>query len=339
LALLDNRLDIRIVITTIPTSLRPPEGLGVRLASAGPFLFPRRRFDTQAHRARSQRSTHCRPSLLASIAIALSAIACAACAPRTDGDAGRVALAAPRASAAAAAGDSRESAARSADPGLQPFAPGVLVDRTAQLVALDGTVVLTQGFLEQLVCTPSTRVHESLVAIDASPRSVHAALLLVGLEPGAPGRWQEVADGEGGWKVDRVGPSGPRVDVRVRWSDHGGTAQEAPILEWVRRVDATGDHDAPPATAEGLALKGHLVFSGSRIRPNTPSMGAGEHYVADLTGSVVGLVTFGDEVIAYDEVIADKVDIDPAAWVAWTERMPPEGTRVSVLIRADRSRR
>jgi uncharacterized protein (AIM24 family) len=54
---------------------------------------------------------------------------------------------------------------------------------------------------------------------------------------------------------------------------------------------------------------------------------------------VVGLVTFGDEVIAYDDVIADKVDVDPAAWVAWTERMPPEGTRVELLIRADGSSR
>jgi uncharacterized protein (AIM24 family) len=68
-------------------------------------------------------------------------------------------------------------------------------------------------------------------------------------------------------------------------------------------------------------------------------MGPGEHYVADFTGSVVGLVTFGDEVIAYDDVIADKVDVDPAAWVAWTERMPPEGTRVELLIRADGSSR
>ena len=76
------------------------------------------------------------------------------------------------------------------------------------------------------------------------------------------------------------------------------------------------------------------MFAGSRIRANTPSMGPGEHYVADFTGSVVGLVTFGDEVIAYDEVIADKVDIDAAVWVAWPERMPPEGTRVELLIRA-----
>jgi hypothetical protein len=342
LVLFDNRLDISIVITTIPTSLRPPEGLGVRLASAGPFLFARRRRDAQRlhnwARVTVLRSESARASVRASIAVALSAIACISCTHRTDARDGRSGRAAPIAGSAAP-DDAHATVSRPLESGLQPLAPGVRVDRAAELVALDGTVVLTQGFLEQLVCTPSTRVHESLIAIDASPRSVHAALLLAGLEPGAPGRWQEVPDGSGGWSVDRVRPTGPRVDVSVRWTDEAGASREVPLLEWVRRVDAAGDPSAAPASGDGAALAGDLVFAGSRIRPNTPSMGEGEHYVADLTGSVVGLVTFGDEVIAYDEVIADKVDVDPATWVAWTERMPPEGTRVVVLIRAHASRR
>jgi hypothetical protein len=136
-----------------------------------------------------------------------------------------------------------------------------------------------------------------------------------------------------------VRPRGPHVDVRVRWTDSGGATREVPILDWVRRADAAVDPAAAPPGGDAGAPQGNLVFAGSRIRPNTPSMGDGEHYVADLTGSVVGLVTFGDEVIAYDEVIADKVDVDPAAWVAWTERMPPEGTRITVLICAHGSRR
>ena len=218
--------------------------------------------------------------------------------------------------------------------GITALAPGVAVDRAQRCVRIEGTVVLTQGFLEQLVCTPSTRVHESLIAIDAAPREVHAALLLAGLEPGAPGRWQEVADAAGEWSVDRVRPTGPRVDVSVQWTSPDGVRQEMPILKMVRRVDASGDPSSAPPESDGVSPAGHLVFSGSRIRANTPSMGPGEHYVADMTGSVVGLVTFGDEVIAYDEVIADRVAVDPAAWVAWTERMPPEGTRVELLIRA-----
>ncbi|MBU3728825.1 MAG: hypothetical protein FGM37_06185 [Phycisphaerales bacterium] len=270
----------------------------MRLASAGPFLFP----------------------VCALVMCVL--VSCATDAPVDD----------PRAAGAAA-----HTGGRAAQPAS--IAPGVRVDRAQQAVTVEGMVVLNQGFLEQLVCTPGTRVHESLIAIDAAPRELHAALLLAGLEPGAPGRWQEVADAAGEWSVERVRPTGPRLDVSVRWHAPDGTAHEQPILEWVRRANAPGDPSAPSHGAAGMSPPGHLVFAGSRIRTNTRSMGPGEHYVADFTGSVIGLVTFGDEVIAYDEVIADRVDVDPAVWEAWSERMPPEGTRVELLIRAHRSGR
>jgi len=296
----------------------------VRLASAGPFLFL-----PQRPRAAHERAGFlalwriwCARAAFAVLHCAATLCALSACAPT------------PRVAEPA---HGRPTHVR--DGGAMEIAPGVRVDRERRTVIADATVALTQGFLEQLVCTPSTRVHESLVSIDASPRELHAALLLAGLEPGAPGAWQEIVDGSGAWKIDRVRPTGPRIDVSVRWRTPGGELREVPILDWVRRVDASGDPSSPPSGTAPQSPTGHLVFSGSRIRANTPSMGPGEHYVADFTGSVVGLVTFGDEVIAYDDVIADKVDVDPAAWVAWTERMPPEGTRVELLIRADGSSR
>ncbi|MBU3683271.1 MAG: hypothetical protein FGM39_04540 [Phycisphaerales bacterium] len=69
------------------------------------------------------------------------------------------------------------------------------------------------------------------------------------------------------------------------------------------------------------------------MRPNTPSMGPGEHYGADRTGSIVGIVTFGDEAIACDEVISDQSEVDAPQWQARTERMPEPGTRVKLVIR------
>jgi hypothetical protein len=62
-------------------------------------------------------------------------------------------------------------------------------------------------------------------------------------------------------------------------------------------------------------------------------MGPGEHYVADRTGSIVGIVTFGDETIACDEVRSDKADVDAPQWQARTERMPEPGTQVKLVIR------
>jgi hypothetical protein len=62
-------------------------------------------------------------------------------------------------------------------------------------------------------------------------------------------------------------------------------------------------------------------------------MGPGEHYVADRTGSVVGIVTFGDETMACTSVLSDQAELDAPEWQANSERMPEPGTRVELLIR------
>jgi hypothetical protein len=48
---------------------------------------------------------------------------------------------------------------------------------------------------------------------------------------------------------------------------------------------------------------------------------------------VVGLVTFGDEPVASVAVVPDRADIAEPSLMAWTERMPPEGTTVTIVIR------
>ena len=61
-------------------------------------------------------------------------------------------------------------------------------------------------------------------------------------------------------------------------------------------------------------------------------------YEADTTGSLIGLVTFGDEVIGFSEVIPDQADVVAPAWQVRTAGLPPLGTPVTVLIqRKDRS--
>jgi hypothetical protein len=44
-------------------------------------------------------------------------------------------------------------------------------------------------------------------------------------------------------------------------------------------------------------------------------------------------VTFGDETIAPREVIPDQAEVESPMWEVWTERMPPLGTRVTVVVR------
>ena len=106
----------------------------------------------------------------------------------------------------------------------------------------------------------------------------------------------------------------------VRYQRDGREVLE-PIGAWIADADGRG-------TFPELAW----VFGGSRFAANTPSMGPGEHYVADLSGSIIGLVTFGDEVIGYEQVIADQEDVQPPTWQVRTGHVPTVGTEVTLLL-------
>jgi hypothetical protein len=62
-------------------------------------------------------------------------------------------------------------------------------------------------------------------------------------------------------------------------------------------------------------------------------MGPGEHYVADMTGSIIGLVTFGDEVVGFARVMPDSADVSEPVWEVDPERVPPIGTPVTLILR------
>jgi hypothetical protein len=193
---------------------------------------------------------------------------------------------------------------------------GILVRPTLSAVELPAVTCLTAGFLEQVACSPGTREHESLLAVEARPSDVHAALLLAGLQPGAPGGWTQEGD-----DLRFIAPRGERVDVLVRY-DKDGTPVVEPIRAWIHDPDSrTTFPDLP------------WVFGGSRIAANPRGMTAGEHYVADLSGSIIGLVTFGDEVIGFSQVIADDSDVQVPQWQVNSGRVPPLGTKVRVIVR------
>ena len=177
---------------------------------------------------------------------------------------------------------------------------------------MPGEVAIDMGFLEQVACIRGTREHEALVVVDCRPSDVHAALLLLGLESGQPGRWVYRPETE----PRRVPPHGARVDVAVRFVDEAGIVQEHPVDSWM--VGQPGDRPFPEQT---------WIFGGSVIEPDDG------HYRADSSGSLVGLVTFGDEVLGLESVISDSVEVDAAVWEARTLLVPAPGTPVQLVLR------
>jgi len=189
--------------------------------------------------------------------------------------------------------------------------PAVSLQRGGGELQVQARVACTRGDLEQVCCARGTREHESLLAIQNPPSTVQAGLLALGLRSGSPGSWRTAPDG----RLEQVPPSGSLVEVLVRWQD-GVATRETPVGDWL------DDRRPGPSDAR-------FVFAGSRF-VTTPQ---GERFAADLSGSIVGLVTFGDEVIACAEVVPDRVEVAPPRWRARTGAMPAEGTPVVLVLR------
>ena len=199
------------------------------------------------------------------------------------------------------------------------LSPKIRVNRSVGAVEFDAVSVLQTGFLEQLVCTVGTREHESLFAFEGKPSEIHAALLLAGLVPGAPGRWREVPRADGGFDIESIAPTGDELSVRVVLAD----GAEHPIDYFVRASPAGStdpSHHAPS----------RFVFAGSRF--HTDRKTGKERYVADGSGSLIGLVTFGDETIGALEVIPDQTSAAQPIWEVFSERMPAPGAAVRISI-------
>ena len=190
--------------------------------------------------------------------------------------------------------------------------PHITVDHPNRWVDIDATVVLRQGgWLELLACTPDSRTHESILAIHALPSHVHLALLTLGLEPGAPMKWRLEGD-------DYVSTPahGPKVAVTIVVPQDGAPPREADANTWFVNKQ-TGQ--SPPDNI--------WLFTGSSFdqEKNPP------RYRADVEGSIISLVHFGDEVLARPTDTTNQSDqgmLQPN-----TELIPQVGTKVKVRLR------
>lgn len=211
------------------------------------------------------------------------------------------------------------AAALAQEGAQQPF-PHIRVDGEARTVEFDAMVPITLDdpdapfvYLELIACTPNTKEHETLVVTAALPSHIHAALLLVGLEPGAPGEWS--------WEDDQLVPSaptGPRVRIEFIYERDGRQTVSRP-QDWI--VNANTNEPFPD---------GDWVFAGSRIIE-----WRGEaFYDADGAGTLIGLTTFGSEVLAWPEMISPEAAIEAPVWIANPATTPPFETSVIVRLTA-----
>lgn len=202
--------------------------------------------------------------------------------------------------------------------------PDVRLSHETKTIELRGTVPIDahdatkpRVYLEVIACTPDSKEHEALVMTQAKPSHVHAALLLLGLEPGVPGGWRW--EGE---KPEAISPSGPTLRVSFVYQ-RDGTTVEVPAADWA--VTTQGG-----ATLSSAHPEDHFVFAGSRLVQRK----TGEAYWADSEGTLIGLTTFGGETIAWSRVYSHDSAVETPHWIANAATVPAFGTPVTIRIQA-----
>lgn len=214
--------------------------------------------------------------------------------------------------------------------------PGVRVDAARRTIEFDGIVPIDAHnpktplvYLETIVCGRDSREHESLVMTTVPASHVHAALLAIGAHPGRPGAWWW-----NGGRLQTIAPTGTplRVSFRVESAIAGASeasspesgTREEPAISWVKL------HPSGNAMIEPRLWDSPLwTFGGSLIVTRRGR----EFYDADMTGQIIGLTTFGGETISFRDVLSPEAAVQEPMWIADAARVPPFGTRVTVVVR------
>jgi len=204
--------------------------------------------------------------------------------------------------------------------------PGLAINFQDRCVDVEGAVCLRQGLLELIACTKGSKEHESIVAITARPAHIHLALLLLGAKNGNPAMRKPTNKERTRW-ID-VPPRGDPVDVYLVFKNKAGKMVGRPISDFVAPA---GKEPGEKIGAEAPKLPNTFLFAGSLIRNNGPGP---RRYLADLSGNVISVVTFGDELLCLPGIQGHGND--SLMWRVDPTDLPEIGTKVTLRLRPKR---
>lgn len=190
---------------------------------------------------------------------------------------------------------------------------GVTINQENKHIDIAATVCLRRGeFLEMFACTRDTREHESILVVDAMPSTMHFGLLLLGAEPGKPLSYDMKFD-----PPKLVPATGPKVDIFIviKIDD---VEREIPANRWVQ----------DNKTKE--MKKGNTwLFAGSQFA----EVQGKQVYHADLNGSAISLVNFGDDLLTLPNTMTDANESHDKVWQPRTQAIPKVGTKVVIRLK------
>jgi len=201
--------------------------------------------------------------------------------------------------------------------------PGVKVNLKERAIDVTAIVNLDEGSLEFVACTKDTKEHESIVMVEAKPSHIHTALLLLGATAGHPAIRKIVGEGDDERWID-LPPKGSPMTVSFVTTDDKGQQTERPLSDFVTRINEEGDPN-PEEAAKRLRT---FLFAGSHLY----AQGEGpKTYLADRSGSVISLSTFGDELLCLPEVYGHENYA--LQWELNSKHLPKIGAQIILRLR------
>lgn len=181
----------------------------------------------------------------------------------------------------------------------------VWLDGKNKRIVLGGKVVLRQGPLELFCTLAEQKEHEAILSVLTEAYFVHAALVSFGFDPGHPVQF----------RPEYKAAEGPEIEVTVYWTDENGKRQSARGQDWVREAKS------------GKALEYPWVFGGSGLWRDQDT--GQTHYLAE-GGDFICVSNFPSAMI--DLPIRSTDTNASLLYEAFTERIPPRGTEVAIVL-------
>ena len=207
--------------------------------------------------------------------------------------------------------------------------PGIQLNLKENSVDVTSTVTLTEGSLEFIACTKDTKEHESIIRVEAKPSHIHAALLLLGAKAGNPAIRKLVGDPEDARWID-LPPKGSPISVSLVITDSKNETKELPIWEFISRYDEEKEVATKDEAKKRLKT---FLFAGSHLTGG--QKGKEKRYLADQSGSVISLSTFGDELLCLPGVYGHENHALP--WAVNPENLPKKDSKIILRLRPQKN--
>ena len=181
----------------------------------------------------------------------------------------------------------------------------VWLDNKRKAVVVDGQVCLREGQLEMFACPKGTKEHESVVSLNCLAEEVHTGLLAAGGMPGTPVSFNP----------EYKAATGQIVDIYVLWKESDGTKRQARAQDWVKNAKT------------GKAMAHDWVFAGSGFWKDEET---GKEYYRANGGDLICVSNFPTATL--DLPIESSQANDDLLFAAFTDHIPPRGTKVRVVL-------